>query len=301
MWDLDHKESWMLNNCCFWTVVLEKTLESPLDCKEIQPVQPKGNQSWIFIGRTDVEAETPILWPPDEKIWLLRKYPDAEKDWGQKETGTTEDEMVGWHHRLNGHEFEHASWVGDGQRSLACCSPWGRKESDATECLTCTEGLGPLVRGQQVESCDSGPQEESHSRRDQLGWLPASVRTQQCPRPHGTTSFSFSGLPWLLLWSFTPPVSFPALCWRRKRLPSIFHVRRWGPIFCFTDKNLEPYNLSLEFCVFLAAPLMDGSVVPCSGHWGVCWPGCLSASMILLWESFYFIPSNSTHKFTLGI
>ena len=106
MWELDHKESWVLKNWCFWTVVLEKTLKSPLDCKEIKPVYPKGNQSWIFTGRTDAEAETPIFWPPDVKNWLIRKDPDAGKDWRQEEKGTTEDEMVGWHHRLNGHEFE---------------------------------------------------------------------------------------------------------------------------------------------------------------------------------------------------
>ena len=106
MWELDYKERWALKNWCFWTVVLEKTLESPLDCKEIRPVHPKGNQSWMFIERTDSEAETPILWPPDVKSWLIWKDPDAGKDWGQEEKGMTEDEMVGWHHRLNGHEFE---------------------------------------------------------------------------------------------------------------------------------------------------------------------------------------------------
>ena len=105
MWELDCKESWALNNWCFWTVVLEKTLESPLDCKVIQPVHPKGDQSWVFTRRTDVEAETPILWPPDAKSWPIWKDPDAGKDWGQKEKGMTEDEMVGWHHRLYGHEF----------------------------------------------------------------------------------------------------------------------------------------------------------------------------------------------------
>ena len=105
MWELDYKESWVPKNWCFWTVVLEKTLESPLDCKEIQPVCPKGDQSWVFIGRTDIEAETPILWPPDAKNWLIWKDPDTGKDGGQEEKGTTEDEMVGWHHRLNGHEF----------------------------------------------------------------------------------------------------------------------------------------------------------------------------------------------------
>ena len=109
--------------------MLEKTLESPLDCKEIKPVNPKGNQTWIFIGRTDAEAETPRLRPPDAKNWLIRKDPDARKDWGQEEKGTTEDEMVGWHHRLDRHEFEQALGVGDGQGILACCSPWGHKES----------------------------------------------------------------------------------------------------------------------------------------------------------------------------
>ena len=105
MWESDYKESWVQKNWCFWTVVLEKTLESPLDSKEIQPVHPKGDQSWVFIGRTDVEAETPILWPTNVKSWLIGKDPEAGKDWGQKEKGITEDEMFGWHHRLNGHGF----------------------------------------------------------------------------------------------------------------------------------------------------------------------------------------------------
>ena len=106
------------------------TIKSPLDCKEIQPVHPKGNQSWVFTGRTDVEAETPILWPPDAKSWLIGKDPDAGKDWGQEEKGATEDEMVGWHHRLNGHGFGWTLGVDDGQGALACCSSWGCKESD---------------------------------------------------------------------------------------------------------------------------------------------------------------------------
>ena len=130
LWELDYKESRALKNWCFWNVVLEKTLESPMGCKENQPVHPKWNQSWIFIGRTD--AETPILWPPDVKNWLFGKDPDAGKDWAQ-EKGMTEDEMVGWHHWLDGHEFEQAPGVGDGQGSLACHSPWGHKESDVTE------------------------------------------------------------------------------------------------------------------------------------------------------------------------
>ena len=118
--ELDYKESWALKNWCFWTVVLEKILESTLDSKGIQPMTPKGNQSWIFIGRTDAEAETPILWPPDEKNWLIGKDPDAGKDWRREEKGTTEDEMVGWHHWLDGHEFEQPPGVGDGQGNLAC-------------------------------------------------------------------------------------------------------------------------------------------------------------------------------------
>ena len=132
MWELDHKESWVLKNWCFWTVVLVKTLESPLDCKEFQPVNPKGNQSWIFIGRTDAKAEAPILWPPDVKNWLIVKVPDAKKDWSQEET---KDEMVGWHHGLYGHEFGQSLGVGDGQGGLMYCSRWGLKMSDATEQL----------------------------------------------------------------------------------------------------------------------------------------------------------------------
>ena len=139
MWELDYKESWVPKNWCFWTVVLEKTLEGPLDCKEIQPVHPKGNQSSILIGRTDAEAEAPILWPAGAKSWFIWKDPDVGKDWGQEEKGTTEDEMVGWHHQLNEHGFEWAPGVGNGQGGLACCSPWGYKESDTTEWLNWTE------------------------------------------------------------------------------------------------------------------------------------------------------------------
>ena len=143
MWELEYKESWAWKNWCFWTVVLEKTLESPLDCKEIHPVHPKGDQSWVFIGRTDVEAETPILWPPDAKSWLIWKDPDAGKDWRQEEKGTTEDEMAGWHHRLNGHEFAWTPGAGDGQGGLACCDSWVRKESDMAERLNWIEPWKP--------------------------------------------------------------------------------------------------------------------------------------------------------------
>ena len=147
MWQLDYnKESWVPRNWCFWTVVLEKTLGSPLDWK---PVNPKWNQSWIFTGRMDAEVETPILWPPDSKNWLILKDPDAGIDWRWEEKGTTEDEMVGWHHRVNGLKFEQALRVGDGQGSLACCSPWGCKKSDTTEQLNWTE-LIPILWASQV-------------------------------------------------------------------------------------------------------------------------------------------------------
>ena len=124
MWELDYKESWVPKNWCFWTVLLEKTLESPLDYKEIQPVHSEGDQPWVFTGRTDIEAETPILWAPDVKSWLIWKDPDAGKDWGQEEKGMTKDEMVGWHHQLNGHGFRWTLGVGDGQGGLAYCGSW---------------------------------------------------------------------------------------------------------------------------------------------------------------------------------
>ena len=138
MWEWDYKEIWALKNWCFWTVVLEKTLGSLLDCKEIQPVHPKGDQSWVFIGRTDVEVETPIPWSPDGKCWLIWKDPDSGKDWGQ-EKGTAEDEVVGWHHRLDGRGFGWTLGVCDGQGGLVCCGSWGRRESDTTVQLNWTE------------------------------------------------------------------------------------------------------------------------------------------------------------------
>ena len=139
IWELDQKEGWVPKNWCFWSVVLEKTVESPLDLKEIKAVNCKGNQSWIFIGRTDAEAEAPVLWPTHVKNWLIGKDPDAGEHWKQEEKGITEDEMVGWHHGPNGHEFEQVPGVGDGQGSLECCSPWGHKKLDMTEHLNWTE------------------------------------------------------------------------------------------------------------------------------------------------------------------
>ena len=138
MWKLDHKESWAPKNW-WWTVVLQNILESPFNSKEIKPVNAKGNQSWIFTGKNDAKAEIPIIWPPDVKNWLLRKDPDAGKAWRQEKKGMTEEEMLGWHHQLNGHEIEQSLGVCDGQGRLACCSPWGPKESDTIEWLNWTE------------------------------------------------------------------------------------------------------------------------------------------------------------------
>ena len=138
MWELDCEESWTPKNRCFWTVVLEKTLESPLECKEIEPVHSEGDQPWDFFGRNDAKAETAVLWPPHAKSWLIGKDSDAGRDWKQEEE-TTEDEIAGWHHRLNGCEFEWTPGVGDEQGGLVCCNSWGHKEPDRTEQLNWTE------------------------------------------------------------------------------------------------------------------------------------------------------------------
>ena len=151
MWELDHKKGWAWKNWCFQTMVLEKTLESPLDSKEIKPVNPKRNQSWIFIGSTAAEAEAPILWPPDVKsLQNIGKDPDAGKDWRQ-EKGATEDEMVGWHYWLNGHEFEQTLGDSEGQGSLTCCSSWGCKESDMTGTKWLIKPLELRLEGQRYE------------------------------------------------------------------------------------------------------------------------------------------------------
>ena len=174
MWELNHKEGWATKNWCFWAVVLEKTLESPLDCKEIQPVHPKGNQSWVFIERTDAEAETWILWSPDVKSQLTGKDPDAGKKWRQ-EKGITEDETVGWHHRPNGHEFEQALGDSEGQGSLACCSPGVAKSRTRLRDWTATterflQGTWPYslkwLQSPSAVSCDAG---EPQDRPKALG------------------------------------------------------------------------------------------------------------------------------------
>ena len=152
MWELDCEEGWAQKNWCFWTVVLEKTLEGPLNCKEIQLVHPKRDQSWAFFGRNDAKAETPVLWPPHVKNWLIGKDPDAGRDWGQEEKGTTEDEMAGWHHGLDGRESEWTPGFGDGQGGLACCDSWGRRVRHdwATE-LIWTELNWPWVVGKKEQ------------------------------------------------------------------------------------------------------------------------------------------------------
>ena len=181
MWELDYKESWVPKNWCFWTVVLQKTLESPLDCKETQPVHPEGDQSWVFNGRADVEAEMPILWPPDAKSWLIWKDPDAGKDWEQEEKGTTEDEMVGWHHRLNGHGFGWTPAVGDEQGGLACCGSWGHNDSDWTEWLNWNELMCVCILQPLKLPWVGLPwwcnDKESACYAGDMGWIPVSGRS----------------------------------------------------------------------------------------------------------------------------
>ena len=176
MWELDYKESWAPKNWCFWTAVLEKTLESPLDCKEIQPVHPKGDQSWVFIGRTDVEAEAPILWPPDVKSWLNRKDPDAGKDWGQEEKGMTEDEMMGWHHCLNGHVLGQTPGVGDGQGGLVCCGSRGCKGSDMTEWLNWTDKWSKTFKNCESQCCKPVTYSIVHQLYFNLKKFPSSLK-----------------------------------------------------------------------------------------------------------------------------
>ena len=175
IWELDHKESWAPKNWCFLNCGLKETLESPLDSKEIKPVNTKGNQSWIFIGRTDAEVEAPVLWPPDVKSQLTGKDPDAGKDWRQEERGTAEDRMAGWHHRLNGHEFEQVLGDGEGQGSLLCCSPWGCKESDMTEEWTKTMP-------------DTKPQTQDNAKKLHLGISFSDYRKSKTKKKYCETS-----------------------------------------------------------------------------------------------------------------
>ena len=204
MWELDHKEGRILKNWCFWIVVLEKTLESPLDSKEIKPVNPKGNQSWIFIGRTDAEAKAPILWPPDAKNWLIGKDPDAGKDWRQKDKGETEDEMVGWHHWLNGHGFEQTLGDSGGQRILAGCSPGA-----SAVLIDFWMGAG-RQRGQaMIKSWNFQPYSHSLDKREGLEMklviVHAYQSTCQCRR-HKWPRFDpwVRKIPWRRKWQLAP-------------------------------------------------------------------------------------------------
>ena len=188
-------KGWVPKSWCFWTVVMEKTLESPLDCKEIQPVHPKGDQSWVFIGRTDTEAETPILWPPHVKSWLIGKDPDAGRDWGQEEKGTTEDEMFGWHHQLDELSLCELRELVMDSGCLACCSSWGRKELDTTEWMTWTE-LNLYDSTPQKGFPDSSAGKESASNEGYLGLIPGLGRS---PRKGKATHSSI--LAWRILWT----------------------------------------------------------------------------------------------------
>ena len=189
MWEFDHKGGWVPKNWCFQIVVLEKTLESPLDSKEIKPVNPRENQPWIFVGRTDAEIEAPIFWPPDTKNWLIGKDSDAGQDWRQEEKGTTEDEMIGRHYWLDGHEFEQALGVGDGQGGLACCSPWGHKELNTTEWLK------------------NSLEAEVHDRWGRLGGLPVSS-LHGAPAPPVKSHSNFTHLYSPNLMHFSPGCIF---------------------------------------------------------------------------------------------
>ena len=220
MWELDCEESWAPKNCCFWTVVLEKTLECPLDCKEIQQVHSKGDQSWVFIGRTDAEGETPILWPPHVKSWLMGKDPDAGRDWGQEEKGMTEDKMAGWHHWLDAHEFGWTPGAGDVQEGLACCNSWGCKESDTTEWLNWTETVVEVMKTMVISF------KRSHASTATLSApSPAAVQHQSTPLPetpgHSQASLGQSFVGSLLLFPGSWCIRFclclqwlyfPALC-----------------------------------------------------------------------------------------
>ena len=173
MWELDCEESWASKSWCFWTVVLEKNLESPLDCKEIQPVHPKGAQFWVFFGRTDAKAEIPILWLLHAKSWLIGTDSDAGRGCGQEEKGTIEDEMAGWHLWLNGHEFRWTPGVGDGQGGLACCNSWGHKQLEETEWLNWTEmnmqRCSGLLNHREIKMLDE-EDTEKHSKKYFCPW-----------------------------------------------------------------------------------------------------------------------------------
>ena len=199
MWELDHKEGWVPKNWCFWTVVLEKTLESPVVSKEIKTVTPKGGQPWIFIGTASAEAEAPILWPYDAKSWLTGKDPDPGKDSGQEEKWAIEDEMVGWHHLLNGHEFEHTPGDIEGQGNLACCSPWGCKEVDMTEQLN-----------------------NNYKVKLRKFLWNAFLLSKSSTKYHLVIKDSTQEKKWqLTLLNLLPALELPSFCWQEKLFPEV--------------------------------------------------------------------------------
>ena len=198
MWELDCEEGWAPKNGCFWTVVLEKTLESLLDCKEIQPVHSEGDQPWDFFGRNDAKAETPVLWPPHVKSWLIGKDSDAGRDLGQEEKGMTEDEMAGWHHWLDGRESEWTLGVGDGQGGLGCCDSWGCKESDTIEWLIWSDLICPIQEQIFPGSYSSCEERRQATRSRTLSWRSpryADMPHHRCGSESPETSNS---------WSFQP-------------------------------------------------------------------------------------------------
>ena len=239
MWELDYKESWVLKNWCFWTVVLEKTLECPLDCKEIQPVRPKGDHSSVFIGRTDAKTETPIFWPPHAKNWLIGKDSDAGTDWGQEEKGTTEDEMAGWHHRLDTYDFGWTPGVDDGQGGLECCDSQGCKELDTTERLNWTAYQLNILNNQYIFMSTSSVKfhlihlQFSSVISDSLD--PTECSTPSLPVHHHYPELAQTPVHWVSddIWPFhllsspSPPVSiFPSIRVFFQWVRSLHHIAK---------------------------------------------------------------------------
>ena len=257
MWKLDCEEGRAPKNWCFWTVVLEKTLEIPLDFKEIQPVHSE-DQPWDFFGRNDAKAETPVLWPPHVKGWLIGKDSDVGRDWGQEEKGTTEDEMAGWHHWLDGRESEWTPGVGDGQGGLACCDSWGHKESDTTEWLNWTE-LNWTITKHFLIGLWRATKSECYmtTSNDQLsGWtekkLQSTFQSQTCTRKRISLFVDL-----LLVWSTTAfwilanPLHLRSMLSKLMRYTENYNgqpasVNRTGPILLWDNAWLHVIKLMLQ-------------------------------------------------------
>ena len=232
MWELDCEEGWTPKNWRFWTVVLEKTLESPSDCKEIQPVHSDGDQPWGFFGRNDAKAETPVLWPPHAKSWLIGKDPDAGRDW-QEEKGMTEDEMAGWHHGLDWCESEWTPGVGDGQGGLACCDSWGRKELDMTEWLNCRQET--LRRYGMVLIVNKRVWHDWATELiDWLNWLQQTIKSVICD----LSILLFSELQrYMFKISYSPRYSTCIICIAHMK------VRKWKWNRSVVSDSLRPHGL----------------------------------------------------------